>query len=205
MRKKILFILILLSISLVSAGKTTFNSNPNLKLGDIWNDRIITQISVTDRFYTIYWEKLNCIKLNKENGTVNIFMVGENYPLMKDYGFWVLNTLKNETPFNGFTYNLYYEKTDGLCKNIKRNDVKIFIGETEYYGFANFNSDKGYWYVVINKELKNKKWRFLIMHELGHVYTRWGHSHDGSIMDSDGGDEKFRDYQINLMRVNLNA
>jgi hypothetical protein len=24
-------------------------------------------------------------------------------------------------------------------------------------------------------------------------------------MDSDGGDEKFRDYQINLMRVNLNA
>lgn len=137
-------------------------------------------------------------------GDVNIFFYNESYfdfSQLMNYFQWIISEMGTEKPFNEFTYNGYYEEVKGSGNSIKRsNDVSIGLGDA--YGHAGWG-DPAINEVEFNQNLGLDRWHFLLFHELGHIYTKWGHTNDGSMMDANGGDGKFRDYQIDTIRSNL--
>jgi len=230
--KKIIFILLVLMLPLVSAGKTTFNQAQNFTIGDCWNDRTITEINEFDSIgYTIYWKRgciientsednitpiiipeIKCEKISGD-GNINVFVYGGSYDKDKmiEFGEWVITTLKNEIPFNETTYTLYYEKDKYACRGVvneKQRDFRIGIGYAwGYRGWGEQGYDgKAGEVIFYNYEM----WRFLLMHELGHVYglahdEDYGITSNFSIMSINGGDQEFREWQIKKIRENLTS
>lgn len=220
--KKLILTLIILSyiIILVSAGTTTFNRKQNFSIDECWRNRLIIDIKEDAKLgYTIYWER-GCIIKNKTiiimpeikcekisgNGKINIFLHSDFYfkDRMTEFGNWVINTLKNETPFNETTYTLYYEKVKYACRgavNEKKQDFRMGIGYS--YGYRGWGepSRDGYAGEVTFK--RYEMWRFLLMHELAHVYTGLGHTENGGIRDIDGGNSQYTKEDIEIIRGNL--
>jgi hypothetical protein len=219
--KKLILTLIIMSylISIISAGTTTFNQPQNFTIGECWRNRQITEINeYTDLGYTIYWirgceiknetpviPEVKCEKISGD-GNINIFVYSDFYgkDRMIGFGNWVLITLNNETPFNETTYTLYYEKDKFACResvNEKQMDFRIGTGYAwghRAWGEPGHDGQAGD-VIFYNYE----EWRFLLMHELAHVYTGLGHTEDGSILDLDGGNQEYNKMEINLIRNNL--
>ena len=150
---------------------------------------------------------VNCKLINGTGSNqINVFVYGDNQAQMEDWGQWIYSMLLQRTPYNEYTFNLYYEKTQGSCSNI-RHSSKDFDASLATWvpaiGYSSFDR------VTINHiwfnpaRTSNLKWEFLLFHELGHDYARMGHSNDGSIMDANGGDAQYRDYQIKTIRNSL--
>jgi len=150
-------------------------------------------------------------KLLSGNGNLNnIDILFYTYNEMPDYGDWLMSQLKYRTPFSEFNYNLYIENPKYACNGkitLNQNDVRIGFGETYgHIGWGEPSARKGKpGELAIRPDYSNKKWEFLLFHELGHIYTHAGHTCDGSIMQVNGGDKQYRTYQIELIRKNLNS
>jgi hypothetical protein len=147
--------------------------------------------------------------LVKGDGIHNIIVTGNefyNETFMIDFGNWVYETLNQEAPYNEFSWELYYENKEGDCNFGNYSDFRITIGTINYKGLSWFDgsSINRVWFSKdLPAEGREFKWTFLLKHELGHIFTKSGHTNDGSIMDVNGGDAKYRDYQLEIIRSNL--
>ncbi len=148
-------------------------------------------------------------KLLAGTGNNQINMITYNDQDYQDWGFWIVGELEKQTPYNEFTYNLYRESIKLACDKtlqVEMRDTRFGIedlpGSLRGWGQPGRKGVPGNMIYDINE--KNVKWWFLLFHEMGHIYTHAGHSNDGSIMDANGGDSKYRDYQIQKIRYYLN-
>jgi hypothetical protein len=240
--KKLILTLIIISygITIISAGQTTLNQDMNLKVGDCWNDKSITNVEGL----TLTWKKgcysqenpyttaegvkieesskvtpkvilekdsnlspdTNFCNLIQGDGDHNIIVYGNNLfsdDYMIDWGNWVYNDIQTRTPYNEFTYSLYFEKNQGDCGFNSYSDVEMGISDLgTYYGLSWFNgiSTSKIWF---DDSLENKKWDFLLFHELAHVFVQSDHTLDNSILSKDGGDGQYDGQEINTIRRNL--
>lgn len=217
--KQILLLITLMSVTLVTAGTTSFSVNPNLNVGDCWNSKTVKSIEITDLGYTLEWER-GCLNISNSteeipeeiipiqeescekiyDGEIKIIVYGDKEEMI-DFGKWVYNEMQTESPFNEFTYSLYYENEEGNCNGTKR-DFRIGFGDINSIGLAYWD-DVNPGHIWIRNSYSNKKWHFLLFHELLHIYLKSGHSLDNSIMDKDGGSGKIFEYQIEIARENL--
>ncbi|MFA5857310.1 MAG: hypothetical protein WC867_08155 [Candidatus Pacearchaeota archaeon] len=208
----LVFVAILNSLSLVFAGTTSFNNDPGLKEGDLWNNKIIEKIEFDGERYIATWKRISeiddsgCHLIYGGNNDINMFFYSENghdEDEIKNFGKWVIREMRTEKPYKEFNYNGFYEEEKYACRdqiNERQKDVRIGFGNTRGYrawGSEGINGNAGE--VIFERY---EKWHFLLFHELGHAYG-FGHTNDGSIMDSDGGDHEYRDYQIDEIRNRL--
>jgi hypothetical protein len=146
-------------------------------------------------------------------GQINIIFYNDaNY---KDYVKWAMNEIQTtEAPFNEFTYNFYEEANKYDCKGTikeESHDTRIGWEEMGHIGYGLSGSIGVAGNLMLSpSRYASVRQHFLFFHELGHVYTHRGHSGnptdcDGSIMNSNGGDSKFKPYHIVIMRKNLNS
>jgi hypothetical protein len=143
----------------------------------------------------------NCQKIIG-GGDINVFVYGEKAEMLKE-GKWILSELKKQKPYKEFKFNLYYEKEKGGCKFGTNKDFRLgyeYIGG--FYGWSNWDGTSP-GQIYFNKNNKDKKWSFLLFHEIGHFYLNMGHSNDGSIMDLTGGNGKYNEAQIDKIRIKL--
>lgn len=239
-------IILLLSIGLLQAGTTTMNRKMNLKIGDCWNNKQITEVNG----FTITWIKGCTQQIKNEssdspnensqetqntagegnksgqmpvsvdnhsaeihfcnkldgNGNHNLIITSNNQfsdEYMIDWGKWIFNEIKTEKPFDEFEYTLYFEKKEGDCNFGKYTDVRFTITDLVYAKGMSWWNEISVSKIWFDDSLDNKKWHFLLFHELAHIFLKSGHLNDGSILEQLGGDGKFRDYQIEIIRRNL--
>ena len=149
-----------------------------------------------------------CLLVSGGGGNVNLFF----YNVGSDPGYieWVIAEMKTRAPFNEFAFNAYKEKSYGSCSStikISAHDTRIEF--KTLYGYAGWGQPSPGTSIPgnlqISSTLGNKKWEFLLFHELGHIYTHAGHTNDGSIMDVSGGNGKFNDAEIKKIRYYLNS
>lgn len=114
-----------------------------------------------------------------------------------EYGKWAIQQLKTHSPFNETHWSLY------RGTNIKesKGDLKVQIKDINAFGYGFPTGENKAGSILISPNVQ-KNWEFLFFHEAGHAYSL-PHSQDHSIMDLDGGDSRFRDYQIKIIRSNL--
>ena len=154
-----------------------------------------------------------CKLIKGGKNDINIFFY--NSYVMPEYGLWILDELKTRAPFSEFSYNLYEENPKGYCSttiNQRQRDLMVGFEDIPggYFGWGQPpgpNSINPYKMGDFRIDMFTavRKWDFLLFHELGHIYTRAGHTNDNSIMDQDGGSRQFYPYQIDIIRKNLNS
>lgn len=146
------------------------------------------------------------------NGQVNIFVYGGNENEMKNWAKWIYTELPSESPYNEFSYNVYYEANQYDCNSlgIRRSTKDFDAGWASWFtaiGMSNWGDTNHIWFNPVRGRagfFPND--HFLLFHELGHCYTSGGHTNDGSIMDYRlGGDGKYRDYQRVSIRSKLST
>lgn len=145
-----------------------------------------------------------CKLLYGGSGTIDIFIYNDQkYP---DWSAWIYKELQNQTPYNEFSYNIYHESVKGACDGtIKMNSRDTRLGIDYALGYIGWGYPStgpgiaGYVYFDTAR-CSNYYWHFLLFHELGHVYTHAGHTSDGSIMDSNGGNGQYSQAEINTIR-----
>jgi hypothetical protein len=208
----LIFVAIINSIGLAIAGTTSFNNDPMLKEGDLWNSKIIVKIEFDGNHYIATWKRTGeikdsgCYLFYGGNNEINMFFYsekGHDDNEVKDFGKWVIKEMRTEKPYKEFSYNGFYEEEKYACRNLineREKDVRLGFGNTQgYRAWGSQGSESKAGEVVFEKF---EKWHFLLFHELGHSYG-FGHTSDRSIMDIDGGDHKYRDYQIDEIRNHL--
>jgi len=144
-----------------------------------------------------------------DNKEINIFIYNDASD--KEYYKWVLSEYSSRAPFNKITWNVYHEDTKYACRNIitqRGKDIRIGFDYISWcpncYGWGQPPAGTGQpGELTFSTWNPNKHWSFLLFHESGHIYTRWGHSNDGSIMDANGGDGQFRQYQVDWIYKNM--
>lgn len=191
-----------------SDGKFLFKTD---KEGDLTYEACCGCTGTTCKKSTSSCSETSKCKLVKGTGTGNINIFLYNTIFYPDYSDWLLQQLNNQTPYNEFTYNIYLESEKGACSNYiktKQNDFRMSFDYAEGalgWGDPSETSRYGIGDLIFEKYMPDKKWKFLLFHELGHIYTHAGHTCDGSIMDKNGGNQKYTQQQINLIRKNLNS
>lgn len=116
----------------------------------------------------------------------------------REYAKWAIQMYKKTTPYNETKWAIY---SDGTKES--KGDVKIIIKDIPYYGYGFPTSKTKAGLMTINPEsFKVVNQEFLLFHESGHIFGL-PHSSDGSIMDMNGGDAQYREYQIKTIRSNL--
>jgi hypothetical protein len=115
----------------------------------------------------------------------------------KNYAIWAKEEFKTRTPFNETSW-----KITKYQNKVPKGDVLMEVRYINSWGLGipcNLTNGGN---IVINPYFDGDQ-RFLLFHELGHAYGM-PHFEDGSIMATNGGDAKYRDYQIQIIRNNLN-
>jgi len=109
------------------------------------------------------------------------------------YAKWTIKQFRVMTPYNETKWSIVYITNKTIQKP---GDLRIIIKDINAWGYG--YPDKTL--IIIDPDYKSSI--FLLFHECGHAYG-FGHTSDGSIMDTNGGDAKYRQYQVDLIRRNL--
>lgn len=137
-------------------------------------------------------------------GLMSITLVNANRLIVYDeesynYAKWARAELRDSYPFNLVKWSIYYKQQ----VEPRQGDVIVEVKNIDGYGLAYTTQNNEAGRIIINPfsfSIVNQS--FLLNHELGHVFGL-PHSNDHSIMDTDGGDSSFREYQINIIKNNI--
>ncbi len=154
-----------------------------------------------------------CEKLS--DGEIKVFYSYEGKPerTVVTYSKMFVKVLKKEEVYIDLNFSVYYESSPFACRNVvteQRHDVRVVI---KYYGDHNgyeglaasgLKDRAGYMELASSKKIN----KYLIMHEIGHVYGL-GHSSlkgkEGNYMSVQGSKDRYNAEQLIKISSFLNS